>query len=136
MKRLNFAKVSRRTPNAAGEMTSPLIGQEREAAEKMREALRLLLDEVIAAGFESAKDYNWPQAIADAKAALGDKTLDKTRMSVEEACRAILRPVVADRVIAKMGLRWAIVTAMAAARTTDDPEAIEVIRQASRFEAA
>lgn len=51
-------------------MTSPLIGQEREIAEKLRLALQQLLKEVIAAGFESADDYNWPKAIADAKLAL------------------------------------------------------------------
>jgi hypothetical protein len=38
---------------------------------RLRVALEQLLDEVVAAGFESATDRNWPKAIADAKAALG-----------------------------------------------------------------
>jgi hypothetical protein len=38
----------------------------------LRSALRVLLHEVIQAGFGTAKDYNWPQAIAGARSALGD----------------------------------------------------------------
>jgi len=54
-------------------MTSPKIGQEREIAEQLQAALQQLLNEVIAAGFETATDYNWAKAIADAKTALGRK---------------------------------------------------------------
>lgn len=36
----------------------------------MDEALRQLLHEVVEAGFDTAKDYNWPKSIADARAAL------------------------------------------------------------------
>jgi hypothetical protein len=39
---------------------------------ELRSALRVLLHEVIQAGFGTAKDYNWPQAIAGARSALGD----------------------------------------------------------------
>jgi hypothetical protein len=52
-------------------MTSPKLGEEREQAERLRAALKQLLHEVIAAGFETATDFNWPKSIADAKAALG-----------------------------------------------------------------
>ncbi len=49
---------------------------EREELDKhiteLRTALRVLLHEVIQAGFGMATDYNWPQAIAGARSALGD----------------------------------------------------------------
>ncbi len=38
----------------------------------LRDALGDLLHEVIEAGFETARDYNWPGAIAGARAALGN----------------------------------------------------------------
>jgi hypothetical protein len=44
-----------------------------EETERLRAALKQLLAEVIAAGFESATDYNWPKAIKDARAALGEQ---------------------------------------------------------------
>ncbi len=53
------------------------ICQERERHKRTRLALRQLLAEVVAAGFESAIDYNWPKAIADAREALGDTNTDK-----------------------------------------------------------
>ncbi len=53
-------------------------------------------------------------------------------MSIEEACRKILRPAVADSLIRELGLKWTIAVAMAAARTSDDPEAIEAIRDYNR----
>lgn len=53
-------------------------------------------------------------------------------MSVEEACRWILGRKIADAIIDDMGLRWTIVTAMAAATTNDNPEAIKALRQAMR----
>lgn len=37
----------------------------------LEKALAQLLHEVLEAGFATAKDYNWPKAIAAAKAALG-----------------------------------------------------------------
>jgi hypothetical protein len=44
-----------------------------EDRELLRAALKQLLDEVIAAGFDSATDYNWPKAIKDARYALGEQ---------------------------------------------------------------
>ncbi len=38
--------------------------------EDLRAALAQLLHEVLEAGFETARDYNWPKSIADARAAL------------------------------------------------------------------
>ena len=56
-----------------------------QPSDQLRVALRQLLQEVIAAGFETATDYNWPKAIADAKAALeltddGPVTLEGERV--------------------------------------------------------
>ena len=53
-------------------------------------------------------------------------------MSVEEACHRILGSRVAEAIISDQGLRRAIVAAMAAARDTDEPEALDAIRQAMR----
>lgn len=53
-------------------------------------------------------------------------------MSVEEACRWILGRNFADNLIRDMGLRWTIVSAMAAAKENDNPKAIEALRQAAR----
>ena len=45
---------------------------ESDAAERLRFALRQLLDQVIAGGFLTATHYNWPKAIAEAQQALED----------------------------------------------------------------
>ncbi len=39
---------------------------------QLEAALKQLLDEAVAAGFELATDYNWPKALADAKHALSE----------------------------------------------------------------
>lgn len=50
-------------------------------------------------------------------------------MTPEEACRLVLGDDRADRLIADMGLQWAVVAAMATARLDNTPlEAIKVIR--------
>ena len=49
-------------------------------------------------------------------------------MTLSAACRAILGPA-SDRIEAQQGLRWAVVAAMAAARTSDDPEALRTLRE-------
>jgi len=41
-----------------------------QAAPLLYDALKQLLHEVLEAGFETATDYNWPKAIADAQKAL------------------------------------------------------------------
>lgn len=48
--------------------------------------------------------------------------------TVEEACKAILGEEVADEIIKDMGLHWAVAGAVAAARTTDNPQAIAILR--------
>jgi hypothetical protein len=48
------------------------MSDETAKIERLRAALRQLLEEVIAAGFESAEEYNWPTAIKDAQEALRD----------------------------------------------------------------
>ena len=50
---------------------------------QLETALQQLLDEVLAAGFESATDYNWPKAIADARHALSE--------AARRACYELLR---------------------------------------------
>jgi hypothetical protein len=50
-------------------------------------------------------------------------------MSVEDACRWILGRHRADSLIAEMGLRWAIVAAMAQATQNDNPEAVDALRR-------
>jgi hypothetical protein len=41
-----------------------------EQIEQLRSALRQLHDEVLAAGYATATDYNWPKAVDDARLAL------------------------------------------------------------------
>jgi hypothetical protein len=41
-----------------------------EEVKRLAHALKQLLLECLAAGFDDAHDYNWPKAIADARAAL------------------------------------------------------------------
>jgi len=40
------------------------------AAPELYEALAQLLHECVEAGFDAARDYNWPKSLADASAAL------------------------------------------------------------------
>ena len=49
-----------------------MLAERREEIERLQKALAQLLHEVIAAGFETAEDYNWPKAIADAKLAISE----------------------------------------------------------------
>jgi hypothetical protein len=51
-----------------------------------------------------------------------------SEMTVSEACRAILGPV-SDDFWACKGEKWTVLIAMAAARTSDDPHAIETLRE-------
>lgn len=53
-------------------------------------------------------------------------------MSIEEAVFAILGDEAAHGIIADAGLHWAVVAAMAAATTADDPVAISTIRTWNR----
>lgn len=48
-------------------------------------------------------------------------------MSIEEAVHAILGDQAASGIIADMGIHWAVVSAMAAATTADDPAALQAI---------
>lgn len=57
-------------------------------------------------------------------------------MTVEDACRSILGAEPADAIISDMGLNWAVPAAMAAARMSDDPEAINALRQHVRAQAS
>jgi hypothetical protein len=50
-------------------------------------------------------------------------------MSIEEAVFSILGDEAGHAIIADMGLHWAIVAAVAAATTADDPKAIAAIRE-------
>jgi hypothetical protein len=49
------------------------------------------------------------------------------RMNIEDACRAILGNSLADSIIASQGIHWAVVAAVASARTSDDPRALEAL---------
>lgn len=53
-------------------------------------------------------------------------------MSIEEALFAILGDEAGHAIIADMGVNWAIVAAMSAATTADDPRAIATIREYTR----
>jgi len=48
-------------------------------------------------------------------------------MTIEEACASILGPETAHAIILGQGIQWAVVAAMAAATTDDDPEALAAI---------
>jgi hypothetical protein len=48
-------------------------------------------------------------------------------MSIEEACHSILGDQAAHGIITEQGIHWAVVAAMAAARTDDDPDALDAI---------
>jgi Trk K+ transport system NAD-binding subunit len=50
-------------------------------------------------------------------------------MSIEEACHAILGDQAAHGIITEQGIHWAVVAAMAAATTNDDPQALAAIRR-------
>jgi hypothetical protein len=50
-------------------------------------------------------------------------------MSVRDACVSIMGRELADAIIADQGLHWCVVAAVAGARTTDDPEALAVLRE-------
>ena len=53
------------------ELTADALAAAREEGrQEILPALRQLYHEVIEAGFEHARDYNWPKAIADAKVIL------------------------------------------------------------------
>lgn len=52
----------------------------------------------------------------------------KGEMTIEEACHSILGGEVAHAIITEQSLEWAIVAAMAAARTSHPPEAIAAIK--------
>lgn len=49
-------------------------------------------------------------------------------MSIEQACRIILGNKLAAAIIADQGIHWAVVAAMAQAKTNDDPRALQSIR--------
>ena len=48
-------------------------------------------------------------------------------MTIDEACAAILGDETATAIALDQGLHWAVVAAMAAAKTSDDPRAISAI---------
>lgn len=50
-------------------------------------------------------------------------------MTIDEACCAILGDEAATSITLDMGIRWTVVAAMAAAKTSDDPEALAAIRR-------
>ncbi len=52
----------------------------------------------------------------------------KNPMSIKEACQWILGRARADSITRDMGIRWTISAAIAAARTTDKPEALAALR--------
>ncbi len=49
-------------------------------------------------------------------------------LTIEEACASILGDELAHSIIMDMGVHWAVVAAMADARTSDDPAALAAIR--------
>lgn len=49
-------------------------------------------------------------------------------MNIREAVSAIIGDKAARAIIADQGLHWAVIAAMAAAKTSDDPRAIAAIR--------
>jgi hypothetical protein len=53
-------------------------------------------------------------------------------MTIEEAIHAILGDQTAHAIISDMGVHWAIIAAMSAATTADDPTAIATIRDWNR----
>ncbi len=48
-------------------------------------------------------------------------------MNIREACASIMGDALARDIIADMGIHWAVVAAMAEARTSDDPAALAAI---------
>lgn len=50
-------------------------------------------------------------------------------LSIEQACRVILGNAIASSIIEDRGVHWAVVAAVAAARTDDDPRALRTIRR-------
>lgn len=55
-------------------------------------------------------------------------------MTIETACALIMGDELAHSIITDMGLHWAVVAAMAEAKTTDDPEAIRTLREYVRHQ--
>lgn len=49
-------------------------------------------------------------------------------MTIDEACSAILGDEAATAITLDMGIHWAVVAAMAAAKTGHDPRALAAIR--------
>jgi hypothetical protein len=49
-------------------------------------------------------------------------------MTIEEALFSVLGDKVAHGIISEMGIHWAVVAAMAKAKTSDDPRALAAIR--------
>lgn len=49
-------------------------------------------------------------------------------MTIEEACCSIMGDKLANAIIMDQGVHWAVVAAMADARTSHDPEAIATLR--------
>lgn len=52
-----------------------------------------------------------------------------SKLTIEQAVASILGDEAADRITGQMGLYWAVVYAMAAATTAEDPRAIAAIRE-------
>ena len=48
-------------------------------------------------------------------------------MNIREACASIMGEKLARAIIADQGIHWAVVAAMAEAKTSDDPAAIAAI---------
>jgi hypothetical protein len=57
-------------------------------------------------------------------------------MTITEACVAILGHDAAAAIIRNQGIRWAVVAAMAVARTSDDPSALEAIDRYNKSKSA
>jgi hypothetical protein len=51
------------------------------------------------------------------------------RMSIEQACAAILGTEAAGAILRDQGVRWAVVAAMAVAKRSDDPDALDAINR-------
>lgn len=48
-------------------------------------------------------------------------------MNIREACASIMGDTMARNIIHNMGIHWAVTCAMAEARTSDDPDALDAI---------
>jgi hypothetical protein len=57
-------------------------------------------------------------------------------MTIAEACVEILGAPAAAAIIRSQGIRWAVVAAMAAARTSDNPAALEAIDRYNKSKSA